>query len=650
MNDYTLAGDAGASAISTSPALEPAITIHVGRETYPVTADQLAESGFRQEFAELLASTTEPVVVTVADLPALADDARSRLLNLFKELGNRCRVRLGTDQNLFADPFDAMLSILVGPSHAVRYTNAKRAALQAAGLFHPDSLESACTRIQQRLKELGVKNVQVRTLIKEARVCAGLVEIEEDMTPQRAAEVLLAQLAVEGCTKPVRYFQHDFYRWQEGVWRRLDDAEFKARLVRTLQGDARFGFLTDKFVRDVLTNLKGMTYLACWHESMPFLVEAEEPLTLRRPRIVAFANGLVNLDEALSGKPLTLRPHDARWFSTNMLPYGFDPQAQCPLWMQTLGEILLSIGPDDHRVELLQEFMGWTLVPGDLSFQKFLTLVGKGSNGKSTILAVWEAMLGHANVSHVPLDRLSDKFCLFDMKNKLANLAGDMNYISQVAEGVLKQLTAGDAVQAERKYQQGQTMTPTAKMIFATNSLPPINDRTDGVWRRMIAMPFQVQITGTQIDPRRVEKLLAELPGIFNWALAGAVRLHQQQTFTGCQVCLATVNDHRIDCDPFKQFVDENCLLDPNAAVRKEDLYASYVQFCISNGRKPKASSEFGKWVAELKGVTSIRETKGPRKMVYKGIGLLLVGCLPGQPVLKAYHPYSPADHRVASA
>jgi 2-phospho-L-lactate guanylyltransferase (CobY/MobA/RfbA family) len=83
MNDYTIAGDVGASAVSSASE----ITIHVGRDTYPVSAGQLTDLGFRQELNELLASTSEPVVVTVADLPALADDARSRLLHLLKDLG-----------------------------------------------------------------------------------------------------------------------------------------------------------------------------------------------------------------------------------------------------------------------------------------------------------------------------------------------------------------------------------------------------------------------------------------------------------------------------------------------------------------------------------------------------------------------------------
>ena len=41
-----------------------------------------------------------------------------------------------------------------------------------------------------------------------------------------------------------------------------------------------------------------------------------------------------------------------------------------------------------------------------------------------------------------------------------------------------------------------------------------------------------------------------------------------------------------------------------------------------NNGRKPKASSEIGKQVLDLPGVTRVRSGEGSRPYVYRGIGL----------------------------
>jgi P4 family phage/plasmid primase-like protien len=247
-------------------------------------------------------------------------------------------------------------------------------------------------------------------------------------------------------------------------------------------------------------------------------------------------------------------------------------------------------------------------------------LVGKGANGKSTLLRVWDKLLGSANVSHVPLEGLASEFRIHEMAGKLANIAGDMQRMEKVEEGILKQLISGEPIQVNRKHRVPVTMMPTAKMVFATNELPPINDRSDGIWRRMIVVPFSVQFPVDQRDTHRAENLTNELPGIVNWALAGARRLYQQGRFTICPICAACVEEHRIHSDPFQQFIAEETTRGPDVIIHTETLYKAYVRFCESNGRKPRNSSDFGKQVCGLPGVVRQRQSIGPRLYEYRGI------------------------------
>src|SRR5690606_27235032 len=110
----------------------------------------------------------------------------------------------------------------------------------------------------------------------------------------------------------------------------------------------------------------------------------------------------------------------SRHFTTVAMPYDFDPEAECPLWAETIEGILPRYRPRgrsgrhrpvrDHRIEVLQEFMGYSLLADTTKFEKFLVLVGSGANGKSTIMSTWVELLGRENVSHVPLDGLSSEF------------------------------------------------------------------------------------------------------------------------------------------------------------------------------------------------------------------------------------------------
>ena len=56
---------------------------------------------------------------------------------------------------------------------------------------------------------------------------------------------------------------------------------------------------------------------------------------------------------------------------------------------------------------------------------------------------------------------------------------------------------------------------------MAGNHKPVIRGDDDGIWRRLQLIPFTETIPEAERDPRLPDKLLAELPGILNWALQG---------------------------------------------------------------------------------------------------------------------------------
>ena len=249
--------------------------------------------------------------------------------------------------------------------------------------------------------------------------------------------------------------------------------------------------------------------------------------------------------------------------------------------------------------------MGYTVLPNDTTFEKFLVMVGDGANGKSTVANILVRMLGEENVSHVPLDRIGGEFRLWQMMNKQANIVADMNRMEKVEEGLLKSLVSGDPIQINRKNQPPVTMRPTAKLIFGTNSLPPISDRSNGVWRRMITIPFLEHFDEDRRDRCRAEQLRDELPGIFNWVLEGARRLLQQDGFTPCAICSGCLSDYRVASDPIAQFVESCTRVHPDntrASVQCKVLYDSYRNWCEENGRRHVNSSEFGRQILAIKG------------------------------------------------
>ena len=521
----------------------PGVSIRVDNRRLEVPANALIDPEVREPLTSRCREASDTPAFEIRKLTSWPDDARSLLLQFIAGLDRPCEIRHAGSEETFDNLFEAVLHVAEGTANINRCTNSQRAAIEAAALIYPDRLEPACQRIADRFRELGVRGLTVRGLVRQARAVLG--NNDEQPDPRRAAidyHNFVREAVGVSNSVALRYFQDEFYLWQGDRWARVPDREIAARLTQFLQL-SRLS-VTSRYLQDVLVNLKGEVVLPAWNQQLPLWVPDEQDGKVEPSPYISFRNGLVDRSQLLEAEngELEVHVHDPRHFSQVVLPYDYDLEAKCPVWLQTLQEVFPQHAEGDRRIAVLQEFMGYTLMQHDTTFEKFLILHGQGANGKSTILKVWEALLGTDNVSHVALDAIGSQFGMFDMLGKLANIAADMNRMDRVQEGVLKSLTSGERMQFDRKHREPITASPTARLVFATNNLPPITDRSEGVWRRMIAMPFYQKFDGASRDRQRAERLLEELPGIFNWAMEGARRLYAQERFSECTVFCSGVS------------------------------------------------------------------------------------------------------------
>jgi len=574
----------------------------------------------------------------VGNISSLSAEDRYDLLSLIA--GARgYTVTVGTDERDFDNLFDAVLYCLDGDAGVQGCENQRRAAVEAAALCHPQALPIACARIARRMREAGIGGALPQSLAKEARqllAAAQTMISAEEAANDLINEQKLKLLGTDGAfteeslidMPAVAFYGNQIFGYEGTRWRQWPDADFEARVAKRLQHIGHGNQVTGRFVNDVVMNVKGATLLPQGGQAPPFWIDDSTPSHLASPYL-AFQNGLLSLDEALDGSPV-LRLHNARHFSEVALPYAFDPDATCPLWLETLDQIFCprpratpsATEPADRRILVVQEFFGRCLEPRNISADKSLVLVNEGSGGKSTLANVLVEMLGPDNVSHVPLDKIGGEFRLAAMMNKHANIAPEMNWIDKVEEGVFKGLVTGDWTEANRKYKVPIAMRPTAKLLFGTNDIPPFHDRSRGIWRRLILMPIYARFDGPNEDHDRVDRLNVELPGIFNWALVGARRFRQQRGYTACCICEARLQEHRFNSDPIQQYLHECCVTGERRMVYKSDLYDSFYRWCDRNGRRRLASTELGKQVLKIDCVISDRERTGARRYYYAGLGL----------------------------
>ena len=256
----------------------------------------------------------------------------------------------------------------------------------------------------------------------------------------------------------------------------------------------------------------------------------------------------------------------------------------------------------DYRayLDLMQEWCGYTL-SHDTRLHKFALLVDEGANGKSVFLHVLEALIGSCNVSYVGLEAFSGRFQLAPTVGKLANIIPEVGGLTRPDEGQLKAFVAGDPIQIDRKYLTPIQATPTARITIATNTLPRWTDRSEGIWRRMLLLPFDVTVPQDRQDPHLARKIIdGELPGIFNWAIAGLTRLRATGHFTTPEVSRQAISEYRTETNPASAFLKEECEAAPGHEIKSVALYAAYEVWCRNRGYRPLSHGNFGKEIRKI--------------------------------------------------
>lgn len=298
-----------------------------------------------------------------------------------------------------------------------------------------------------------------------------------------------------------------------------------------------------------------------------------------------------------------LLPHASKHYYTWRLPTDFDASAGCPGFKKFLAEVL----PKESDRREIQKLFGYALTAGN-RYQCSHVLVGQGCNGKSTLLRVLIGLLGKDNVCGETLQSLCDnRFSPLKLYGKLANIFADLPTNPLKYTGIFKALTGEDMVRAEAKFGAITYFFNGAKLIFSANTLPEVDDRTRAFWRRWFLIRFEENFTDRE-DRALLGKLLAELPGILNWAIAGIPLLVADNGFSSSAGDLKEEWVRR--SDSLGWFIAEMVQVDPLERIPKQDFYEIYAEFCGRNKLPPKPPARVGEEIARH--VPSVR-TEQPR-------------------------------------
>ncbi|MFK0141697.1 DNA primase family protein [Streptomyces murinus] len=294
---------------------------------------------------------------------------------------------------------------------------------------------------------------------------------------------------------------------------------------------------------------------------------------------------------------------------------------------RTWKRFLSDVWPDDpDSITALQEWFGYVL-SGRTDLQKIPLMVGPSRSGKGTIARVLKALVGKENLAGPILAGLGSIFGLSTLIGKSlavisdAGLSGNDN--SQVVERPLT-ISGEDTIDIDRKYREPWTGKLPSRLMILSNELPHFGDSSGVIANRFVLLNTRLSWLGKE-DPTLTNRLIAEMPGILNWALEGLVRLQCTRRITEPASSREAVTTMRDTASPTSAFVRERCTTGATLSVPVDALWSVWRDWAEDNGVKPGTKQVFGRnllSVVPQLSRTRPRDAYGQQVATYTGITL----------------------------
>lgn len=380
---------------------------------------------------------------------------------------------------------------------------------------------------------------------------------------------------------------HRFWTYEDGVWRE-DQYAVRGRVIGCMK----------KRVKPEHWNTVAQIL---GHNEKVFRLAAKPT-----PSQINFTNGM------LEWKTGRLTPHDPALLSTIQLPYAWDPEADCPRFDAWLHSILT---PD--YVELAWQMIGYLMMSGNPQQVAFMFL-GRGRNGKGTLIRILGHLLGEGNYSAISLDDLTgNRFAAAGLYGKIANLAGDIDATFQESTARFKMLTGEDVFTAENKGQPAFRFMNWAVPVFSANKAPGSADTSEGYLRRWIILKFDRQISDREKILHLDEQFIPELSGIARRGIEALRRMMETGHFKDDGDVAKGKAEFVEQLDQVRQWIDQCCEADGDYTIKRDVLYDSYKFWADKTGSGKLKAAEFysrldnaGFELCKVQGVRSVRGLK----------------------------------------
>ena len=316
--------------------------------------------------------------------------------------------------------------------------------------------------------------------------------------------------------------------------------------------------------------------------------------------LMCFTNGIVDFKNKIFRQGY---PQDYISKSTG-IPYCPLDQINDKEIVEQIQTFMLQLFPNEGLNRYMWDHLASSLI-GVKKEHAFNIYRGSGSNGKSIVTDLMSQALGEYKGT-VPVTLVTEKRnTIGGTSSEIIQLKGIRYAVMQepskdavINEGVMKELTGGDPIQARALYCDSEIFEPQFSLVVCTNALFEIKSNDDGTWRRVKLVDFKSKfITDgeehTDDTPHVFKKdkdLKQKLP---KWAPVFASMLVNRAFQTegevlDCSEVIEASRKYRQNQDYITGFVTEKVIKVQGKTLGKQGLHAEFKEWfqCTYGNRK----------------------------------------------------------------
>lgn len=218
---------------------------------------------------------------------------------------------------------------------------------------------------------------------------------------------------------------------------------------------------------------------------------------------------------------------------------------------------------NEELIEFTQRAIGYAAT-GTMDEEAMFILYGNGKNGKSVFMNTIDYVLGDYSINVDPETVFASRSRnsggpsgdIARMKGSRVMVLSEPDEGKPLAEGLIKKITSKDTITARKLHSSEIEFRPTGTIFMMTNHKPVVNGTDDGIWRRMMFVPFKNQVKAENMDKKLEDKLRTEADGILAWIQEGTMKW-QRDGLNPPPVVLNETNTYRDEMDDVQAFVEE---------------------------------------------------------------------------------------------